>query len=65
MTCPSSRKLVPMDPSIKLQIEDQMKDLPVEFKKEIEIKDEMYDTVPSSNVLLALEGVLLFLKCLK
>jgi type IV pilus assembly protein PilB len=35
MTCPTSRKLVPMDPSIKLQIEEQMKDLPAEFKGEI------------------------------
>ena len=47
MTYPASRKLVPMDPSIRLQIQDQTKDLPERFKKEIEIKDEMYDTVPS------------------
>ncbi|MFA5936784.1 MAG: GspE/PulE family protein [Candidatus Paceibacterota bacterium] len=47
MTHPSSRKLVPMDPSVKLQIEDELKDLPEEFKKEIEIKSEMYETVPS------------------
>jgi type IV pilus assembly protein PilB len=45
MTCPASRKLVPMDPSIRLQIEDEIKDLPEKFKKEIEIKDEMYETV--------------------
>jgi type II secretory ATPase GspE/PulE/Tfp pilus assembly ATPase PilB-like protein len=49
MTCPSSRKLVPMDESIKMQIEKQLKDLPEEYKKEIEIKDEMYDTVPVSE----------------
>jgi type IV pilus assembly protein PilB len=49
MTCPSSRKLVPMDPTIKVQIEQQIKDLPDEFKKEIEITDQMYDTVPSSE----------------
>ena len=49
MTCPSSRKLVPMEESIKLQIEGQMKDLPVEFKKEIGTKGQMYDTVPSSE----------------
>ena len=47
MTCLSSKKLVPMDESIKGQIRDQMKDLPDEFKKEIEIKSEMYETVPS------------------
>ncbi|OGI90294.1 hypothetical protein A2911_01735 [Candidatus Nomurabacteria bacterium RIFCSPLOWO2_01_FULL_40_15] len=49
MTCPSSRKLVPMEESIKMQIENQMQDLPEEFKKEIKIKKEMYDTVPSSE----------------
>ena len=49
MTCPSSKKLVPMDASIKIQIEDQIKDLPEKFRKEIEIKDEMYETVPSSE----------------
>jgi type IV pilus assembly protein PilB len=47
MTYPASRKLVPMDPAIKMQIENQLKDLPAEFRKEIQIKDEMYDTVPS------------------
>lgn len=49
MTYPTSRKLVPMDQSIRMQIENQIKDLPPEFKKEIEIKNEMYDTVPSSE----------------
>ena len=38
-----------MDPSIKMQIEEQTKDLPPEFKKEIGIKEEMYETVPSSE----------------
>jgi len=46
MTFPASRKLVPMDESIKLQIEDQLKDLPEKYKNEIQVKDEMYDTVP-------------------
>lgn len=49
LTCPSSRKLVPMDESVKMQIKDQMKDLPDEFKKDIGVKNEMYDTVPSSE----------------
>ena len=47
MTCPSSKKLVPMDESIRMQIEEQMKDLPAEFKKEI--GDKMYETVPSNE----------------
>ena len=49
MTCPSSRKLIPMDESIKMQIGEQTKDLPEEFKKEIAVKNEMYDTVPSNE----------------
>lgn len=49
MTCPSSRKLVPMDESIKRQIEEQMKDLPAEFKKEIGKGGQMYETVPSGE----------------
>jgi type IV pilus assembly protein PilB len=49
MTCPDSRKLVPMDESIKMQIEELMKDLPSEFKKEIGVKGEMYETVPSNG----------------
>ncbi|MDQ3076298.1 MAG: GspE/PulE family protein [bacterium] len=48
-TCPASKKVVPMDPSTKHQIEDQIKDLPEEFKNRIEIKQEMYDTIPSSE----------------
>ncbi|MBI2627463.1 type II/IV secretion system protein [Candidatus Nomurabacteria bacterium] len=49
LTCPSSRKLIPMDESIKMQIEEQLKDLPNEFKKEIGVKGQMYDTVPSNE----------------
>jgi type IV pilus assembly protein PilB len=47
MTCESSRKEVPMDQSIKAQIEEQIKDLPPEFRPKI--GDKMYETVPSSE----------------
>jgi type IV pilus assembly protein PilB len=47
MTCPDSKKLIPMDNSIKIQIEKQFEDLPEEFRKEIEIKDQMYEITPS------------------
>ena len=47
LTYPASRKLIPMDASVRMQIEKQLEDLPDEFKKEIKISDEMYDTVPS------------------
>ena len=49
MTCPSSRKLVPMDESIKMQVEEQMKDLPDKFKKEIGVQGQMYETVPTDD----------------
>jgi len=49
LTCPSSRKLMPIDSSMKIQIEEQLKDLPAEYRKEINIKDEMYDTIPSDE----------------
>lgn len=45
LTCPSARKLVPMDESVKQQIEEQLKDLPEEYKNELGIGDKMYDTV--------------------
>lgn len=45
MTHPSSRKEVPMDESIRKQIEEEIKDLPASFKPKI--GDKMYDTVPS------------------
>ncbi len=45
LTYPASRKEVPMDPSLKAQIEDQMKDLPEKYK--FKVGDKMYDTVPS------------------
>jgi type IV pilus assembly protein PilB len=49
MIHPTSKKAIPMDPSVKLQIEDQLKDLPEEFRKEIEIKNTMFDAVPSAE----------------
>jgi type IV pilus assembly protein PilB len=48
-TCASSKKLVPMDESIKIRIQKEFEDLPEEFRKKIEIKNEMYETVPSSE----------------
>ncbi len=52
MTCESSRKLVPIDPSIKIQIEELTKDLPDQYKKEInkiQETNQMYETVPSED----------------
>ena len=49
VTCASSKKEAPMDPSIKMQIENELKDLPEEFKKDINVGDKMYTTVPSAE----------------
>ena len=48
LTCPSSRKLMPLDATIKVQIEEQIKDLPDQFKPTI--SDKMYETVPSNGM---------------
>ncbi len=45
MTYPSSRKEIPLDESVKKQIEEQLKDLPDAFKPEI--GNKMYDIIPS------------------
>ncbi|MFA6177294.1 MAG: GspE/PulE family protein [Candidatus Paceibacterota bacterium] len=45
MTYPASRKEMPLSESVKKQIDEQLKDLPDEFKPKI--GDKMYDTVPS------------------
>lgn len=47
MTCDSSRKEIPMEESVRKQFEEQFKDLPEEFRKNINIGDKMYDAVPS------------------
>jgi len=47
MIYPTSRKKVPMDESVRIQVEEQFKDLPEEYKKEVKIKNEMYDVVAS------------------
>lgn len=45
MTFPASRKEIPLDESVKKQIEEQLKDLPDEFKPAI--GNNMYEVVPS------------------
>ena len=45
MTYPACRKEVPIDESVRKQVEEQMKDLPEEFKPKI--GDKMYEVVPS------------------
>ncbi|MES2416469.1 MAG: GspE/PulE family protein [Patescibacteria group bacterium] len=49
LTCESSKKLSPMDPIIKGQIEKSLSDLPEEFKKDIKLTDQYYETVPSAE----------------
>jgi type IV pilus assembly protein PilB len=47
LTCASSRKEVPLEESIRTQIEEQFKDLPVEYRPNI--GKTMLDTVPSAD----------------
>lgn len=47
LTCASSRKLIPLDPTIRIQIEKQMEDLPEQFRPAI--GNEMYDTISSNE----------------
>lgn len=49
LTCPSSKKLVPMDSSIKAQLEGSVADLPEQYKKDIVFTEQMYETVPSAE----------------
>jgi len=49
MTCPSSRKLVPMDESVKLQLDNDLADLPPEFRKGVGDRKDMYETVGSPD----------------
>ncbi len=44
---PTSKKSVPIDESLKMQIEDQFRDLPEEFRKNLPIKNEIFEAVPS------------------
>jgi type IV pilus assembly protein PilB len=44
---PTSKKQVPMDPSVRAQFDQVFKDLPAEYRQEIKIGDKMYDIVPS------------------
>ena len=59
MIHPASKKLIPMDPSTKIQIEEQFKDLPGKFKKELDeivAKNQMYDAVPSPEAASGTKG---------
>lgn len=47
MTYPACRKEVPMDESVRQQVEEQMKDLPDQYRPKI--GDKMYEVVPSAE----------------
>ncbi len=44
---PTSKKAIPVDESLRMQIEEQFKDLPDEFRKDLPLSNEVYDAVPS------------------
>lgn len=47
--CPDSGKPIPVQGSVKALIDEQFKDLPEEFRKEIPISDFVYEKAPSST----------------
>lgn len=48
-TCEASRKLKPLDLSTKMQLEQELADLPEEYRSKLIIKDQMYDTVSTGE----------------
>ncbi len=53
---PASRKAIPIDESLRIQIDQQFKDLPEEFKKDLPLKNEVYDAVPSTECPSGMKG---------
>ncbi len=49
VTCPSSRKKVPLTEAMKIMIDKQLADLPDEYRKAVKVTDSMYETVPSNE----------------
>jgi type IV pilus assembly protein PilB len=49
LSCPSARQKTKIDESLKMQFEDQFKDLPEEYRKRIEIKEDVYETTTSAE----------------
>lgn len=56
MIYPASRKVMPIDESLRIQIEEQFKDLPKEFLDKVPKKNEVYDAVPSPECPSGLKG---------
>ncbi|MCU0660621.1 MAG: GspE/PulE family protein [Candidatus Pacebacteria bacterium] len=55
-TCQNGIKAVPMDPGIKSMIENQFADLPTEFKKNVTIGTQMFETVPTPECPTGVKG---------
>jgi type II secretory ATPase GspE/PulE/Tfp pilus assembly ATPase PilB-like protein len=47
LLCPGGGKPVPVDGSIKLLIDKEFEDVPLEFKKDIKIPAEVYEAAPT------------------
>ncbi len=62
---PASRKLIPIDESLKMQIEQQFKDLPEEFRKEIPLNNEIYEAVPSPECPSGIKGRIAIIEMFK
>ncbi|MHB1316855.1 MAG: GspE/PulE family protein [Minisyncoccota bacterium] len=47
--CPNSGKPIPVEGSIKIMIDKEFEDLPEEFKKTLELTNEVYEVLPTSE----------------
>ncbi len=54
--CPGGGKPVKIEPGIKMMVEKQFADLPPEYRKEVPIKDEIYEVTPVPNFPSGLKG---------
>jgi len=54
--CPNSGKPLPVEDSIKLMIDKQFEDLPLEFKKQIPFGKEVYEIKPTPECLNGTSG---------
>jgi len=56
LMCPSSAKKVPLDESTRLMLDKELKDFPEEYRNKLNIGNDMYDMVPSSDCPLGTRG---------
>lgn len=54
--CPGGGKAIPIEDSIKIMIDKQFADLPLEVKKELPFTKEVYEAVPTADCITGIQG---------